>query len=63
MTQLMATGRHTGKKDQQPDDAKAKDKEKITYADHVAGVFRSRCGTCHNPDKAKGGLGRSSANN
>ena len=31
-------------------------KEKITYSDHVARVFRSRCGTCHNPDKAKGGL-------
>src|SRR4051794_3498104 len=31
-------------------------KEKITYADHVAPVFRARCGTCHNPDKAKGGL-------
>jgi WD40 repeat protein len=36
------------------DDAKAK--EKITYADHVAGIFRSRCGSCHNPDKVKGGL-------
>ena len=36
------------------DDAKAK--EKVSYADHVAGIFRSRCGTCHNPDKAKGGL-------
>lgn len=36
------------------DDAKAK--EKVTYADHVVGIFRSRCGTCHNPDKAKGGL-------
>ncbi len=38
------------------DDAKAKAKEKLTYADHVAGIFRSRCGSCHNPDKAKGGL-------
>ncbi|MFO0891221.1 MAG: c-type cytochrome domain-containing protein [Isosphaeraceae bacterium] len=36
------------------DDAKAK--EKITFADHVSAVFRSRCGSCHNPDKAKGGL-------
>jgi len=36
------------------DDAKAK--EKVTYADQVVGIFRSRCGTCHNPDKAKGGL-------
>jgi hypothetical protein len=33
-----------------------KAKEKITYSDHVVGVFRARCGTCHNPDKAKGGL-------
>src|SRR3954451_17910364 len=31
-------------------------KEKITYSDHVAPVFRARCGTCHNPDKAKRGL-------
>ncbi len=31
-------------------------KEKITYQDHVATVFRSRCGSCHNPDKQKGGL-------
>ncbi len=36
------------------EDARAR--EKVTYADHVAGIFRSRCGTCHNPDKAKGGL-------
>ena len=36
------------------DDGKAK--EKVTYADQVSGIFRSRCGTCHNPDKAKGGL-------
>jgi hypothetical protein len=34
----------------------AKGKAKITYSDHVASVFRSRCGSCHNPDKAKGGL-------
>jgi hypothetical protein len=38
------------------DDAKDKGKGKVTYSDHVAGIFRSRCGTCHNPDKAKGGL-------
>ena len=31
-------------------------KEKITYQDHVSAVFRSRCGSCHNPDKQKGGL-------
>ena len=36
------------------DDAKAK--EKVTYAEKAAAIFRSRCGTCHNPDKAKGGL-------
>jgi mono/diheme cytochrome c family protein len=30
--------------------------DKITFADHVAQVFRNRCGSCHNPDKAKGGL-------
>jgi hypothetical protein len=31
-------------------------KEKITYEQNVASVFRSRCGSCHNPDKQKGGL-------
>jgi hypothetical protein len=31
-------------------------KEKITYEQNVAAVFRSRCGSCHNPDKQKGGL-------
>src|SRR5262249_12875430 len=31
-------------------------KEKVTYQDHVAAIFRSRCGSCHNPDKQKGGL-------
>jgi hypothetical protein len=31
-------------------------KEKVTYQDHVSGIFRARCGSCHNPDKAKGGL-------
>jgi hypothetical protein len=31
-------------------------KDKITYQDHVSSVFRSRCGSCHNPDKQKGGL-------
>src|SRR5262249_60991095 len=31
-------------------------KEKVTYQDHVAAIFRSRCGSCHNADKQKGGL-------
>jgi hypothetical protein len=31
-------------------------KEKITYDQNVSAVFRSRCGSCHNPDKQKGGL-------
>ncbi len=31
-------------------------KAKVTYQDHVSTVFRSRCGSCHNPDKQKGGL-------
>jgi mono/diheme cytochrome c family protein len=31
-------------------------KDKVTYQDHVAAIFRSRCGSCHNPDKQKGGL-------
>ncbi len=31
-------------------------KEKITFQENVAGVFRNRCGACHNPDKQKGGL-------
>ena len=31
-------------------------KAKVTYQDLVAAVFRSRCGSCHNPDKQKGGL-------
>src|SRR6516164_6827634 len=31
-------------------------KAKVTYQDHVAQVFRARCGSCHNPDKQKGGL-------
>jgi Planctomycete cytochrome C/WD domain, G-beta repeat len=31
-------------------------KEKITYEQNVAAVFRNRCGSCHNPDKQKGGL-------
>ena len=31
-------------------------KAKVTFQDHVSQVFRSRCGSCHNPDKQKGGL-------
>src|SRR5215468_1951483 len=31
-------------------------KGKVTYQDQVGQVFRSRCGSCHNPDKQKGGL-------
>jgi hypothetical protein len=31
-------------------------KAKVNYQDHVAPLFRSRCGSCHNPDKQKGGL-------
>src|SRR5580704_7934051 len=31
-------------------------KDKITFQDNVSGVFRNRCGSCHNPDKQKGGL-------
>lgn len=30
--------------------------EKITYDDHVRPIFADRCLSCHNPDKAKGGL-------
>jgi hypothetical protein len=33
-----------------------KDKEKVTYQENVVAVFRNRCGSCHNPDKQKGGL-------
>ncbi len=31
-------------------------KGKVTYQDQVSPIFRSRCGSCHNPDKQKGGL-------
>jgi mono/diheme cytochrome c family protein len=31
-------------------------KAKITYQEHASVVFRGRCGSCHNPDKQKGGL-------
>ena len=29
---------------------------KVTFADQVTPIFRNRCGSCHNPDKQKGGL-------
>ncbi len=29
---------------------------KTTYQEHVAPIFRTRCGSCHNQDKQKGGL-------
>ncbi len=31
-------------------------KAKVTFQDHVAPVLRTRCGSCHNADKQKGGL-------
>ena len=39
-----------------PAGALAADAEKVTFDDHVLGVFRQRCGSCHNPDKKAGGL-------
>ena len=36
--------------------AAADPKAKVTFQDQVAQVFRSRCNSCHNPDKQKGGL-------
>ena len=36
--------------------ARGEEGAKITFADHVSSIFRNRCGSCHNPDKAKGGL-------
>ena len=35
--------------------ARAEGGAKINFADNVAAIFRNRCGSCHNPDKAKGG--------
>src|SRR3954447_25284379 len=29
---------------------------KVTFADQVSPILRNRCGSCHNPDKQKGGL-------
>ena len=31
-------------------------KAKVTFQDQVSQVFRSRCNSCHNADKQKGGL-------
>ena len=36
--------------------ADAPAKPKVTFADQVAPIFRSRCNSCHNGDKQKGGL-------
>lgn len=35
------------------DDANA---EKVTFEDHVLPILRTRCASCHNPDKKSGGL-------
>src|SRR5436309_8548396 len=34
----------------------ASEPAKTTYADHVLPVLREKCLTCHNPEKARGGL-------
>lgn len=34
----------------------AKAKPKINYQEHVSAVFKTRCNSCHNGDKQKGGL-------
>ena len=36
--------------------AAARGEERINYADHLRPLFQSRCFSCHNPDKKKGGL-------
>lgn len=36
--------------------AQDKAKAKVTFQDQVQAVFRSRCNSCHNADKQKGGL-------
>ena len=41
----------------------AQAQEKITYQDHVSPLFESACNSCHNADKAKGGLDLSSYQN
>src|SRR3954452_19350819 len=34
----------------------AEAKTKVTYQDQVSAIFKSRCNSCHNADKQKGGL-------
>ena len=41
----------------------ARAQEKIKYQDHVSPLFESACNSCHNADKAKGGLDLSSYQN
>jgi WD40 repeat protein len=36
--------------------ASAGEPAKVTYQDQVGAIFRSRCNSCHNADKQKGGL-------
>ena len=38
------------------DKAASKAKPKVNFQDNVAAIFQSRCNSCHNADKAKGGL-------
>ncbi|MBT7026504.1 MAG: hypothetical protein HN969_02965, partial [Verrucomicrobia bacterium] len=38
----------------------AQAQEKTTYQDHISPLFESACNSCHNADKAKGGLDLSS---
>ncbi len=39
-----------------PFGAHAADEKKVTYQDHIRPIFESRCFSCHDPDKKKGGL-------
>ena len=41
----------------------AADAQKVTWDDHVFAVMEESCISCHNPDKAKGGLDLSTYNN
>ncbi len=38
------------------DAPKATAKPKVNYQDNVSAIFQSRCNSCHNDDKQKGGL-------
>ena len=38
------------------DKAKAEEKQKVTFEDHVLPIFRAKCGTCHNASDRRGGL-------